>query len=159
MLCEAVVPHFVEPESGKIVNISSIAARGVLPQKLQQRLVPQSYSAMKTGLISYTQSLAEQLRPYNINVNNICPGIVYTPALQGNAKAMVKNIPEFQGQDPREWFVDIAHGKYPDMIGSTPLRREQTVADIGRTVVYLVLDDAMNITGQSLNIDGGMLKN
>ena len=159
LMCEAVVPHFMEQKSGKIVNISSIAGRGALPLKLQERVVPQSYSAMKAGLISYTQSLAERLGPQNINVNCVCPGIVYTDDWARNSKRMVENIPEFQGRDVREWFVGIAQGKYPDMFSPTPLRREQMVEDIGRAVVYLVSDDAMNITGQSLNVDGGMFKN
>ncbi len=159
LMCEAVVPHLMEQKSGKIVNISSIAGRVALPQKLQERIVPQSYSAMKAGLISYTQSLAERLGPHNINVNCVCPGIVYTDDWENNSTRMVNNIPEFQGQDVREWFAGIARGEYPDMFCSTPLRREQMVEDIGRAVVYFVSDDGMNITGQSLNVDGGMYKN
>ena len=159
LMCEAVVPHFINQKNGKIVNIASIAGRVSLPQKLQERVVPQSYSAMKAGLISYTQTLAERLGPHNINVNSICPGIVYTDDWENSSRRMVNEVPEFQGQDAREWFVGIAHGKYPDMFSPTPLGREQTVEDIGRSVVYFVSDDGMNITGQTLNVDGGMVKN
>ena len=159
LMCEAVVPHFMEQKSGKIVNIASIAGRVALPLKLQERVVPQSYSAMKAGLINYTQTLAERLGPHNINVNCVCPGIVYTDDWADNSTRMVNNIPEFQGQDAREWFVGIAHGEYPDMFGSTPLGREQMVEDIGRAIVYFVSDDGVNITGQTLNVDGGMVKN
>ena len=159
LMCEAVVPHLMEQQSGKIVNIASIAGRVALPLKLQERVVPQSYSAMKAGLINYTQTLAERLGPHNINVNCVCPGIVYTDDWADNSTRMVNNIPEFQGQDAREWFVGIAHGKYPDMFGSTPLGREQMVEDIGRAIVYFVSDDGVNITGQTLNVDGGMVKN
>ena len=159
LMCEAVVPHFINQKNGKIVNIASIAGRVSLPQKFQERIVPQSYSAMKAGLISYTQTLAERLGPHNINVNSICPGIVYTDDWENSSRRMVNDVPEFQGQDAREWFVGIAHGKYPDMFSPTPLGREQTVEDIGRSVVYFVSDDGMNITGQTLNVDGGMVKN
>ena len=159
LMCEAVVPHFINQKNGKIVNIASIAGRVSLPQKFQERIVPQSYSAMKAGLISYTQTLAERLGPHNINVNSICPGIVYTDDWENSSRRMVNEVPEFQGQDAREWFVGIAHGKYPDMFSPTPLGREQTVEDIGRSVVYFVSDDGMNITGQTLNVDGGMVKN
>lgn len=159
LMCEAVVPHMMEQKGGKIINIASIAGRVALPLKLQERVVPQSYSAMKAGLISYTQTLAERIGPHNINVNCVCPGIVYTDDWADNSTRMVNNIPEFQGQDAREWFVGIAHGKYPDMFGSTPLGREQMVEDIGRSVVYFVSDDGVNITGQTLNVDGGMVKN
>ena len=159
LMCEAVVPHFINQKNGKIVNIASIAGRVSLPQKFQERIVPQSYSAMKAGLISYTQTLAERLGPHNINVNSICPGIVYTDDWENSSRRMVNEVPEFQRQDAREWFVGIAHGKYPDMFSPTPLGREQTVEDIGRSVVYFVSDDGMNITGQTLNVDGGMVKN
>ena len=158
LMCEAVIPHMIEQKSGKIINISSIAGRSVMSEKLANLVVPPSYSAAKAGLINYSQFLAERLGPYNINVNCVCPGIVYTDAWQGNSRRVVENVPQFKGQDPREWFVGIAQGKYPDMCLSTPLRREQTAEDIGRAVVFLVSDDSVNITGQSLNVDGGMIK-
>ena len=159
LMCEAVAPHLMEQKSGKIVNVSSIAGRMTPSLKSLERSVTPSYCAIKAGLISYTQSLAERLGPHGINVNCVCPGIVYTDAWKGISKRMVENIPEFQGQDSREWFVGIAQGKYPDMFRSTPLRREQTAEDLGRSVVYLVSEDAKNITGQTLNVDGGMTKN
>jgi len=158
LMCEAIIPHFIEQKTGKIINISSIAGRATLSEKLAIYVVPPSYSAMKAGLISYTQFLAEKLGPCNINVNCVCPGIVYTDAWQGNSKRVVEFVPEFKGQDPREWFVGIAQGKYPQMFLPTPLRREQTVEDIGQAVVFLVSDDSVNITGQALNVDGGMIK-
>ena len=68
-------------------------------------------------------------------------------------------MPRFKGQDPREWFLGIAKGKYPDLLSPTPMMREQTIEDIGNTAVFLVSDEAKNITGQSINVDGGMLKN
>ena len=67
-------------------------------------------------------------------------------------------IPEFKGQDARAWFEGIARGDYPHIFDRTPLRREQTVEDIANAVEFLVSDDAMNITGQSLMVDGGMVK-
>jgi NAD(P)-dependent dehydrogenase (short-subunit alcohol dehydrogenase family) len=91
-------------------------------------------------------------------VNAVCPGIVYTDAWKANAERAVKTIPEFEGQNARAWFEGIARGEYPDIFGSTPMRREQTVEDIGNAVVFLVSDDSMNITGQSLMVDGGMVK-
>ena len=159
LMCEAVAPHFIAQNSGKIVNVSSIAGRFTPSVKNMERFVPPAYCALKAGLISYTQTLAERLGPHNINVNCVCPGIVYTDAWKGISKRMVENIPEFQGQDSREWFVGIAHGKYPDMFRATPMRREQTAEDLGRAVAFLASEDAMNITGQTLNVDGGMVKN
>ena len=117
-----------------------------------------SYGAMKAALINYTQTTAELLGPDNINVNAVCPGIVYTDAWKSNAERAVKTIAAFKGQDPRAWFEGIPRGDYPEIFDRTPLRREQTVEDIGNAVVFLVSSDSMNITGQTLMVDGGMVK-
>ena len=69
-------------------------------------------------------------------------------------EGIVKN----EGQDPRTWFEGIARGDYPHIFDRTPLRREQTVEDIGNAVVFLSSDHSVNITGQSLMVDGGMVK-
>jgi len=155
LMCEVIVPHFREQRSGKIINISSMAGRYGSPNPDRG-----AYSSMKAGIIRYTQSLADRLGPSNINVNCICPGVIYTDLWKLNAIRAVENQPEFKGVDPREWFLEIFEGKHllPEGNIPTPLRREQTVEDIGRAVVFLVSDDSMNITGQSFNVDGGMIK-
>ena len=158
LMTEAVVPHMRERRSGKIIMISSIAGRASLSDKMLTQFVHPSYGAMKAALINYTQTQAEMLGPHNINVNAVCPGIVYTDAWKANAERAVASIPEFNGMDPKVWFDGIARGDYPDIFDRTPLRRDQTVEDIGNAVVFLVADDAMNITGQSLMVDGGMVK-
>ena len=147
-----------EQKRGKIVNISSIAGRFTQPGLRIPYLRSAAYSAMKAGLISYTRVLAERVGPDNINVNCVCPGIVYTDAWKRNSQRVIEIEPEFKGMDLREWFIGIAQGKYPHIFLPTPLRREQTVEDIAHAVVFLVSDDSMNITGQTLNVDGGMIK-
>ena len=104
--------------------------------------------------------ITDRLGSSNINVNCVCPGIIYTDAWKRNSVLTVENRPEFKGMDPREWFLGISAGKYPELLEGfvTPLKREQTVEDIGRAVVFLVSDDAANITGQAFNVDGGMIK-
>lgn len=158
LMTEAVLPHFKAQRSGKIVNISSIAGRSSLSDKMLETFVHPSYGAMKAALVNYTQTMAELLGPLNINVNAVAPGIVWTDAWLGNARRAVKTIPEFQGMDARVWFEGIARGDYPTIFDRTPLRREQTVTDIGNAVVFLVSDNAVNITGQTLMVDGGMVK-
>ena len=155
MMCQVVAPHFMEQKSGKIVNIASVAGLNTYASKTS----PLSYRAVKAGLIRYTQSLADELGPYNINVNSICPGYVYSDTWERSATRMVETRPEYQGLTPREWFLGLNEGKYPDLAPATPLRREQTMEDIGRAVVFLVSEEGKNITGQTLNVDGGRHKN
>jgi len=155
LMCKAVEPHFVKQKSGKIVNISSIASR------YATFLASAAYGSMKAALIRFSQSLADELGPYNINVNCICPGLVYTDAwARGTILTRIaETMPEYKGMKPRDWFLGLIEGKYLELIAVTPLRREQTVEDIGHAVVFLVSEDAKNITGQSLNVDGGLVKN
>ncbi len=153
LMCWAVAPYFIRQKSGKIVNISSGAGRHT------SQTASASYGSMKAAVITFSQYLADKLGPDNVNVNCICPGLVYTDIWKEKAKGYVESIPEYAGMDPREWFVDFLAGKYPAKALNTPLMREQTADDMGRAVVFLVSEDAKNITGQALNIDGGRVKN
>jgi len=170
MMSHAVTPHFIKQQSGKIVNISSDSGRTSEPAHMP-------YGAMKASDISITWSLARALAPYNINVNCICPGYVYTPLwargvtdqynmiLEAKAKgqqfaddpfthighAARVAAEDIEGLTPKEFWL-----KYT-VIPSTPLGREQTVEDMGRAVVFFVSEDAKNITGQVLHVDGGIV--
>ena len=158
LMCEAVMPHLIEKKSGKIINISSLAGRPGMPHV---DLVPlsSSYHSTKAGLIRYTQLLADQMGRYNINVNAICPGIIYTDGWKEISEAMVENHPSYKGEDPREWFLGVSGGKYAaGGLPQTPMRREQTTADIAEAVLFLASEASANITGQTLNVDGGMVK-
>ena len=146
MLSHAVTPYFIKQKSGKIVNISSDAGR--LPDTGQM-----PYGAMKAGDISITWSLARALAPYNVTVNCICPGFVYTPLWEmgagvrlEQARSTAKDIEELS---PYEFWL-----KYIVLPG-TPLGREQTPEDMGRAVVFFVSEDAKNVTGQVLHVNGG----
>jgi len=155
LMCEVIAPHFIENKSGKIVNIASIAGKFGFPAS-------GAYGSMKAGLIRYTQGLADRLGPSNINVNCVCPGMVYTDAWKFVSEMTVNNTAEFKDMEPREWFLGILEGKH--QFGGdvptpmTPMKREQTVEDIGQAVVFLVSEDSRNVTGQSFNVDGGMVK-
>jgi len=161
LLSNTVAPYFIKQKSGKIVNISSDAGR--IPDTTQM-----PYGAMKAGDISITWSLARALAPYNINVNCICPGFVYTPLWEmgatamleqvRNAKAQGQGIParyrsaediDVENMTPKEfWDRFIA-------LPGTPLGREQTAEDMGKAVVFFVSEDAKNVTGQALHVNGG----
>jgi len=163
MLSHAVTPYFIKQRSGKIVNISSIAGRMPDPGQMP-------YSAMKAADISITWSLARALAPYNITVNCICPGFVYTPlwdrgataylTMAREAKRKGDKLPAFRSTNledvdlesmtPREFWL-----KYI-VLPATPNGREQTPEDMGKAVAFFVSDDARNITGQVLHVDGGV---
>ena len=158
LMSEAVIPHMISQRYGKIVHVSSIAGRGSFSETMLKTFVHPSYNAMKAALINYTQTSADLLGKYNINVNAVCPGIIYTDAWKSNAQRAVTSIDAFKGMDAREWFEGIFRDDYPTIFDRTPMRREQTVEDIGHAVRFLVSEESMNMTGQSLMVDGGMVK-
>ncbi len=153
LMCEAVAPHFIKQRSGKMINVASVAGKPGFPGM-------DAYGTMKAAIIRYTQGLADRLGPSNINVNCVCPGIIYTDLWKYVAEGIINAQPELKGMDPREWFLGLFDGRQfiPGGNLPTPLRREQTVRDIGQAVVFLASEDAANISGQALNVDGGMIK-
>jgi NAD(P)-dependent dehydrogenase (short-subunit alcohol dehydrogenase family) len=145
-LCnKAAVPYFKEQKKGKIVNISSIAGRqGV------DVLTP--YAASKAGVISLSQSFALHLAPYGVNVNTVCPGIIWTPMWADGVEMFSKSHPLFKGMDPKQIFDVMVQSQIPT-------KRAQLPEDIGNAVVFLASDEAREITGQALNVCGGMKMN
>jgi NAD(P)-dependent dehydrogenase (short-subunit alcohol dehydrogenase family) len=141
IMSNAIIAHFKENGGGKIVNIASIAGR-----KGGAGLA--HYSASKAGAISLTQSLARDLGPSNVNVNAVCPGLLWTDMWR-NLEAMIGGDDTPEVVDRRQFFNRFIET-------NCPLRREQTPEDIGEAVVFLASDAAKNITGQSLNVDGGI---
>lgn len=143
LMCQAAVPYFQKQKSGKIINIASIAG------KIGSREF-MAYGMAKAGVINLSRSLAMTLGRYNINVNSICPGLIYTPGNWAKiGEQFTQIIPEAKEMTGRQYFEK--------WVSRVPLRREQTEEDIGRAVVFFASEDAKNITGQSLNIDGGMV--
>lgn len=138
---KAAIPHLKRAGGGAIVNIASIA--GLLPA------VPiPAYGAAKAGVISLTRTLAVELGPFDIRVNAICPGHLWTRAWEMMALGLKLLSPEFADSEPREIFRTVVQR-------STLLGREQTPEDIGRLTVFLSSADAANITGQVIAVDGG----
>ncbi len=143
-MSQAVIPYFIEQKSGKIVNISSIAG---------QKPAATPYSVCKAGDIALTKALAKELAEHNINVNCVCPGGVYTAFHENMIIERIKyKDPSVMGLKPseyREYFEKRAAGRL--------LKRAQTAEDMGRAVVFLVSEDAKNITGEILSVSGGSL--
>lgn len=121
----AALPHLLESDAGRVINISSIIGQaGGFGQT--------NYAAAKAGMIGYTKSLALELAKSSVTVNAICPGFIDTE--------MVQEIPE----NVREKIV-----------AKIPARRFGQPDEIARGVIFLCKDGEY-ITGQQLNINGGL---
>ena len=129
---DAVAPNMKENRYGKIINIASIAARQGNPTN-------PPYAISKTGVVSLTQSQALELAPHNINVNAICPGLLWTPMYERIVNR-ASQTPNPENKSDRELFLDRVAARIP-------LGREQTPEDIGNLASFLASDFACNITG------------
>ncbi|MEU7392645.1 3-oxoacyl-ACP reductase FabG [Streptomyces tanashiensis] len=123
--------HMRQQGSGKIVNLSSVAADGNRGQA--------NYAAAKAGVQGLTRTLAIELGPYGINVNAIAPGFVAT--------AMTDQTARRTGADPEEFRRAAA--------ARSPLRRVGSPEDIAAVVSFLASEDAAYVTGQTIHVDGG----
>jgi meso-butanediol dehydrogenase / (S,S)-butanediol dehydrogenase / diacetyl reductase len=126
-----------ENGGGAIVNIASIS--GVNPAALQA-----AYAASKAGVIGFTTGLAFDFGPLDITVNAICPGVVRTPIWD---RILDQESAE-TGVPADEIFAKHTH--------PIPMGRAQTPQDIGHLVAFLMGPHARNISGESVNVSGGM---
>jgi len=108
------------------------------------------YSAAKAGLINFTQCAAKDLAPHGIRVNALSPGMVKTGLNQSVWQAGQANLPPSEGQDYETWAAEKIRKV-------SPLGRWQTPAEFAAMAVFLASDHAQNITGQTINIDGGQV--
>jgi NAD(P)-dependent dehydrogenase (short-subunit alcohol dehydrogenase family) len=136
---QAAAREMAERREGKIVNIASIAGKGF------RGTSNVAYAGSKGAVIAMTRVAASQLAPYNINVNAICPGVTRT--------ALYERIVE--GVAERE-KITVAEAS-ARMDATIPLKRSNTPDDIAHMAVFLASDEARNITGQSFNVDGGII--
>ena len=124
---KAVSRVMIKQKSGKIINVSSVV--GIVGNAGQS-----NYAAAKAGLIGFTKSMAKELAKRNINVNAVAPGFIQTD--------MTSVLPE----NVKEEFLK-----------SIPLMRIGKPEDIANTVLFLASEYSDYITGQVINIDGGMV--
>ena len=139
--CRAVAKSMAGRKQGRIINIASIAGKSGEP-------LLGAYCAAKFGVLGLTQTLAKELARYTITVNAVCPGYVNTPAWEKLAQSLKDSQPALAEKSLQEIF----EAKVKSV---TPLRRPQSPEDIASLVAYLASEEAKNITGQAINVDGG----
>lgn len=140
-LCtKAVLPHMRRAGWGRIINISSVHGKYASPFKV-------AYIAAKHGVIGLTRTTAVETATAGITCNAICPGFVDTPLVRDQIPDLMRNF----GVKSDEEALEIA------VYSKTPQRRLLDPAEIGAFAAYLSGDAAKGMTGQAINLDGGMV--
>ena len=116
---------------GKIVNISSIAGRGLSESSSS------AYAAAKGGIIAFTRKLAHELGPFGVSVNAIAPSLTLTERIR----------PRWEQRTPEEQALEIAR---------TPLRRVADAPDQAWVICFLASRDADFVTGVTIDVTGGL---
>ena len=137
LCCRAVIPHMMKHKSGKIINVASCAAK----TGEQYNGV---YSATKAAIQNMTQSLSRELGSYNINVNAVCPAAMDTDLME----KVYRERSQYFGISPDDLRKKIT--------SSFVLPEKLTVEDTSNLVVFLASDKASGMTGQAVNITGGI---
>ena len=122
-----VIPYMIKQKAGRIINVSSVV--GVAGNAGQT-----NYSASKAGVIGFTKSLAKEVASRNILVNAIAPGFIDTDM----TKVLSDSVKE-------------------GINAQIPLKRMGTAKEVAKVVKFLASEDSSYITGQVINIDGGMV--
>ena len=126
LLTQQVLPMMTKARKGRIINLTSVVAQSGNPGQV-------NYISAKAGIIGFTKAVAREYASRNITVNAIAPGFIETP--------MTAILPE-AAKDA--------------MLAQIPLKRPGTDRDVAAAVAFLASDEAGYITGQVLNVNGGM---
>ena len=125
-----VVPIMKRQQRGKIVNLASIAGRGLSETSCS------AYAAAKGGIIAFTRKLAFELGPYGITINAIAPSLTLTERIR----------PHWEKRPPEAQAAEVAR---------TPLRRVAEAADQAKVICFLASTDADFVTGVTIDVTGG----
>ncbi len=128
-LCsKAVMGVMKKQRSGRIVNMGSLAG------KVGGIATGANYSVSKAGVMCFTKALARELAPYGVTVNAVAPGVIETDMTRG-----------------------ITQGDFTNYLKTIPLGTIGSAEDVSHAVAFLVSDEARYITGEILDVNGGML--
>jgi NAD(P)-dependent dehydrogenase (short-subunit alcohol dehydrogenase family) len=131
LFSHAVAPVMKRQRSGKIVNLSSVAGRGVSASSSS------AYAAAKGGIIAFTRKLALELGPFGVNVNAIAPSLTLTERIR----------PHWERRSAEQQAQEIER---------TPLRRVAEARDQARVICFLASEDADFVTGVTIDVTGGV---
>ena len=130
LFTHAVVPTMKRRRHGKIVNLASIAGRGLSESSSS------AYAAAKGGIIAFTRKLAFELGPYGVTINAIAPSLTLTERIR----------PHWDKRSQEAQAAEIAR---------TPLRRVAEAADQAKVICFLASSDADFVTGVTIDVTGG----
>ena len=142
-VAHVVAPRLVERQRGTMVFLASVAGQ------IGSQTDP-PYSASKAANINFAQCLAKDLAPRGVRVNTVCPGMVKTPLNESVWRAWHDQQPAAQRRSYEEWAGEKIRALLP-------LGRWQSPDDIANMVVFLSSDRAAQVTGQTMNVDGGFV--
>jgi NAD(P)-dependent dehydrogenase (short-subunit alcohol dehydrogenase family) len=135
IVSRAVLPHLIRHRAGAVVNLASWAGK-------TGNAYFAGYSASKFAVIGLTQALAREMAPYGIRVNAICPGIVVDTAMRAAVEAQQRQYGLPQTAE-REKLIPMGRVSVPD--------------DVARVAAFLASDEAAYMTGEAINLSGGLL--
>jgi 2-hydroxycyclohexanecarboxyl-CoA dehydrogenase len=140
-VAHAFAPEFARRKKGSMLFLVSVAGQ------IGSQTDP-PYSAAKAGLINFMQCAAKDLAPHGVRVNALSPGMVKTDLNESVWRAGQARLPAEERQDYESWAAEKIRKV-------SPLGKWQTPAEFGAIAAFLASDHARNITGQTINIDGG----
>ena len=135
IVSRAVLPHMIERRAGSVVNLASWAGK-------TGNAYFAGYSASKFAVIGLTQALAREMAPHGIRINAICPGIVVDTSMRS----------AIEGQQRRYGLPETAEREK-----SIPIGRVSVPEDVARIAAFLASDESAYMTGESINLSGGLL--
>jgi NAD(P)-dependent dehydrogenase (short-subunit alcohol dehydrogenase family) len=138
LVTKAVLPHMIAAKNGKIVNTASVAGKGATAFQAH-------YGASKAAVIAFTQALSKEVGEHHINVNAVCPGIIKT-AMQDREMVWEGKL---RGMKPEDLLFMATQ--------FIPWGRNGEPEDVAKVILFLASPDAEYITGQAINITGGLI--